>query len=128
MIKRFALAGATLTLLLAAGCTSTRITNMTPRQATRTPDGLVTFEARWDSSQRAIREDSFTPFVVVGTEFHPMQRTALTSNRWEALVPVPTNGNFVNYHFKFDYQVQGFGRQLPDSRVTRTYQLEMLDP
>lgn len=115
-------------LLVVTGCTSTQITNLTPRQAVRSPEGLVAFEARWDSNQRAIREDSFQPYVVIGTDFHPMQRTAFTANRWEVLVAVPTNRPFVNYHYKFDYQVQGFGRRLPNSRSTGTYQLEVLAP
>lgn len=115
-------------LVLATGCLQTRITNLTPRQVVRPPDGLVLFEAHWDSNQRAIREDSFQPYVVVGTEKHPLQRTPLTSNRWEALVPMPPDKRFVNYHFKFDYQVQGFGRRLPNSRLSAGYQLELLEP
>lgn len=127
MTERLARAAACLALLLTAGCTSTRITNLTPRQVVRPPDGVVAFEARWDSNQRAIREDSFKPYVVVGTERHAMQRTALTANRWEVLVPLPPDRRFVNYHFKFDYEVQGFGRRLPNSRLTPTYQLEILE-
>jgi hypothetical protein len=114
-------------VLWGAGCTANRVTNLTPRQVNRSSDGLITVEARWDTRQRAVREDSVTPWVVVGTEFHPMQRTALTSNRWEALVPVPTNQAFLNYHFKFDYRVQGFGKQHPNSRLSSGYQVEILD-
>jgi hypothetical protein len=105
-----------------------QITNMTPRQTTRTPDGLCLFEARWDSNQRAIREDSFTPHVVVGMQLYPMQRTLLTTNRWEAWVPLPDGQQFVNYHFKFDYQYNDFGGPRPDSRNSPTYQLEVLNP
>lgn len=120
---------AVLSLLVGAGgCVQTRITNLTPRQAVRPPDGLVLFEALWDSNQRAIREDSFRPYVVMGAEKHPMQRTLLTTNRWEALVPVPPDRRFVSYHFKFDYEVQGFGRRHPDSRLSAGYQLELLEP
>jgi hypothetical protein len=115
-------------VVLATGCLSTRITNLTPRQVVRPADGLVSFEARWDSNQRAIREDSFRPYVVVGGEKFPMQRTLLTSNRWEALVPVPPDRRFVNYHFKFDYEIQGFGKRHPDSRLSAGYQLEILPP
>lgn len=115
-------------VVLATGCLSTRITNLTPRQVTLPADGLVRFEARWDSNQRAIREDSFRPYVVVGGEKHPLQRTLLTSNRWEVLVPVPPDRRFVNYHFKFDYEIQGFGKRRPDSRLSAGYQLEILPP
>jgi len=114
-------------VVLATGCLSTRITNLTPRQVVRPADGLVSFEARWDSNQRAIREDRFRPYVVVGRKV-PMQRTLLTSNRWEALVPVPPDRRFVNYHFKFDYEIQGFGKRHPDSRLSAGYLLEILEP
>ena len=126
MIKRLAFARWGLALLLITGCTSTRITNLTPSRAPRSADGLYSFEARWDSNQRSIRPDSFTPFVVVGMKFYPMQRTALTTNRWEALVPLPDDRRFVNYQFKFNYQYNSFPRPRPDSRVTQTYQLEII--
>lgn len=114
-------------LILGTGCLSTRITNLTPRQVARPPDGLVSLEAHWDSTLRAIREDSFRPYVVVGGQTYPMQRTPLTSNRWEALVPVPPGQRFVNYYFKFDYEVQGLGKRRPDSRLSAGYQLEILE-
>ena len=127
-MNRLLVAALVVSLLVSAGCMTRRITNMTPRQATRTPDGLYRFEARWDSNQRAIREDSFTPHVVVGTEFHPMQRTLLTTNRWEAWVPIPADRKFVNYQFKFDYRYNSIPRPRPDSRTSSTYQLEVLEP
>ncbi len=126
MLKCLAFGGWALALLLVTGCTSTRITNLTPNQAPRSPDGLYSFEARWDSNQRAIRPDSFAPFVVVGMKFYPMQRTALTTNRWEALVPLPDDRRFVNYQFKFNYQYNSFPRPRSDSRATQTYQIEIV--
>lgn len=105
-----------------------QITNMTPRQAIRAADGLYLFEARWDSNQRAVREDSFHPYVVVGTTFHAMERTLRTTNRWEAWVPIPADRQFVNYQFKFDYQYNSIPRPRPDSRMSPTYQLEVVEP
>jgi hypothetical protein len=127
-VNRLGLAGLIVLLLVGAGCMTRRITNLTPRQTTRAADGLYRFEVRWDSNQRAIREDSFKPYVVVEMGFHPMQRTLLTTNRWEALVPLPADRKFVNYHFKFDYQYNSFGKPRPDSRTSPTYQLEVLEP
>lgn len=128
MSNRCVLAWMTLALCLGGGCTTQRITNLTPRQTLRPADGLNRFEVAWASNQRAIRPDSFTPYVVVGTEFHPMQRTLLTADRWEALVPLPPDRQFVNYRFKFDYQYNGFGKVHPDSLFSETYQLEVLEP
>lgn len=128
MSKRCVLAWWAVVLILAGGCTTQRITNLTPRQTLRPLDGLHRFEAAWSSNQRAIQPESFTPYVVIGTEFHPMQRTLLTSNSWEALVPLPPDQQFVNYRFKFEYHYNGFGKVHPDSLTTGTYQLEVLEP
>lgn len=113
--------------LLWAGCTSTSITNLTPRTLPRSADGLYTIEARWDSDQRSIRDDSFTPSVLVGTEFHPMHRTPLTPSRWEAVVPVPADQQFLNYRFKFDYLYNGIPKRREDSRLSPNYQIEIQD-
>ena len=125
MLKRRFLLG--LSGLFLVGCTSTKITNMTPLTAPRSADGLYTVEARWDSNQRSIRKDSFTPFVVVGTEFIPMDRVPLTTNRWETVVPVPAKQRFLTYRFKFDYEYDGIPSRGKDSRLSPSHQLEILD-
>lgn len=125
MLKRWFFLG--LAGVFLVGCTSTKITNMTPLTAPRSADGLYTVEARWDSNQRSIRKDSFTPYVVVGTEFIPMDPVPLTTNRWEAVVPVPANQRFLTYRFKFDYEYDGIPRREKDSRLSPSLQLEVLD-
>ena len=114
-------------VLALAGCASNEISNLSPKVLRRSPDGLHTIEARWDSNLRAVRDESMTPYVVIGSEFHPMQRVALTTIRWETLVPVPAGQRFLNYRFKFDYEMNGFGRRNPDSKLSPTYQLEITD-
>jgi len=113
--------------LLLAGCISSTISNLSPKQTRRTADGLYPLEVRWDSNERALDQGSLTPYVVVDARFFAMQRTPLTTNRWETLVPVPAGQRFLNYHFKFDYRRHGFGKQLPDSRLSPNYQLEIAD-
>jgi hypothetical protein len=56
-----------------------------------------------------------------------MQRTALVSNRWEALVPAPADRRFVSYRFKFDYEYHSIPRPRRDSRLSPPYQLEIVD-
>jgi len=111
---------------LLAGCSST-ITNLTPSRQARNPAGLYPIEARWDANERSIRQDSVKPSVVIGFESYPMQRTALTTNRWETLVPVPANAQFVNYRFKFDYLCDGVPVARPNSRLSPNYQMEVVD-
>ena len=127
MVRLLNWLGLGLGLVLLSGCTSNKISNMTPKVLRRTPDGLYNFEVRWDTNQRAFLDDSMKPFVVVDREFHPMQRVALTTNRWEAVVPVPADKRFLNYRFKFDYLVNGFGQKHPDSRMSPTYQVEIVE-
>lgn len=114
--------------VLVPGCMTTNsITNLTPRTLPRSADGLYPIEARWDSNQRSIREDSFTPYVLVGTDFYPMVRTPLTVNRWEALVPIPASQKFLTYRFKFDYLYNGIPARRPDSKLSQGYQIELTE-
>ena len=111
---------------LLCGCITNRITNVTPAQAYRTPDDLYRIEARWDSNQRSVKEESLAPKVVVGHQMYPMRRTPDTPNRWEALVPVPAEQRFLNYRFKFDYLYQGMPEAKRDSKVSGSHQLEII--
>src|SRR5437870_2758824 len=87
---------------LVAGCTSIKITNLTPRQLSRRANGLYPFEVVWHSNQQSLREDSIRAAVVIGDEFYPMQPVPVVKNRWETLVPVPADETLVHYHYKFD--------------------------
>src|SRR5262249_41463838 len=58
--------------LLSAGCTTT-ITNLTPSTAKRNPTGLYRFEAELDTTERAIRQDTVQPYVLIGPMAYPMQ-------------------------------------------------------
>jgi hypothetical protein len=113
-------------LCLAAGCSST-ITNLTPSRQARNSTGLYPIEVRWDSNERSIRKDTLKPSVVIGFDSYPMQRTALTTNRWETLVPVPTNAHFLDYRFKFDYLYDSIPVARPNSRLSPNYQMEVVD-
>lgn len=113
--------------LLLCGCISNSVTNLTPRQAVRTPDNLYLVEARWNSNEQALRPESLEPKVMIGTEFYPMERTPNTKNRWEAVVPGPANARFLNYRFKFDYLYNAFLVPRGNSKLSPTYQLEIVD-
>jgi hypothetical protein len=112
--------------LMFAGCST--ITNLTPSKQTRNESGLYPVEAAWDSRQQSIRPQSIKPSVMVGLESYPMQRTALMKNRWETLVPIPADKNVINYRFKFDYEYNAIPQPLPDSKLSREYKLEIIDP
>jgi hypothetical protein len=111
--------------LLAGGC-STTITNLTPYQEHRNASGFYLVEVELNSTQQTLRWDSIKPNVVVGKQFYSMKNTALMTNRWETLVPIPPDVSSINYRFKFDYHYNVFSAPpQPDSKLSRTYKLNI---
>lgn len=109
------------------GCTSSTIVNLTPSQQPRNDTGLYLMEAEWHSNQRSINYDTLTPKVVVGTNEYNMRQTQLLTNRWEALVPVPKDEKYLNYHYKFDFKFTTVPAKLNDSKVSPPYQLKIVE-
>ena len=118
--------GALAAMLLLSGCATT-ITNLTPSTLPRSADGLYPFEVALETSQATIRENSIKSFVVIGAELDPMRPVQKLKNRWEAAVPVPASTNYVYYRYKFDYQYDRFSAPGNSSRLSPTYQLEIVD-
>jgi hypothetical protein len=124
-LKQKALALLLLPLAL-TGCTSV-VTNLTPRQYTRNTDGLYHFEMQWDTRQQSVIEESLKPFVLIGTEFFPMEPVAIVANRWETLVPIPADQKLVHYKFKVNYQYYAVPVRTEGSFLSPSYSLEVLD-
>jgi hypothetical protein len=110
--------------LLLGGCTAT-FTNLTPKTQVRNAENLYPVEVELSSRQQTMRWDSIKPQIVVGDEFYPMHATALMSNRWEGLVPVPAHANQTKYHYKFDFLYNSFGPPRPDSANSSEYLLRI---
>lgn len=113
-------------MIVLSGC-STTITNLTPSSLPRTPDNLYPLEVALDNTQATIRENSVQPSVVIGEEIYPMQPVQKLKNRWEAAVPVPAATNYVYYRYKFDYSYDRIPAPANSSRLSTTYQLEIVD-
>lgn len=111
--------------LLWAGC-GTTITNLTPRQQPRTPDNLYPFEVAFDTDQGTVQKATLKPFVMIGTDLYPMQPVEKIQNRWEALVPIPRGTNLVYYRYKFDYRYNRIPTVSESSRLSPTYQMELV--
>lgn len=62
-----------------------------------------------DSSQQTLRHGSVSPLVVAGFQTYKMRPTLKMTNRWEALVPVPSDRDNLLYKFKVDYEYNKFG-------------------
>ena len=109
-----------------AGCTTT-LTNLTPRQETRNANGLYPVEVMWDSQAANIIKDTIKGYVVVGEDAYPMRRNTMLTNRWETLLPLPSDKEFVNYRFKFDYMYLQIPQPRPSSKLSDPYQLQILE-
>jgi hypothetical protein len=112
--------------LLVGGCTTTRITNLTPDKQFHTDNGFYLLEAALNSSQQSLRWDTVQPVAVVGGETFPMRPTRLMTNRWETLIPIPEGKNSVYYHFKFDYTYYSFPVPKADSKLSREFKLQII--
>ena len=126
MAKTSQLLALFLLVVLAAGCSS--INNLTPSHEVQNPTGIYPFEVEWLSRQQALRPESIKAYVEIDLDSYPMQRTALLSNRWETLVPIPADKKHVTYHYKFDYEYNSIPRPRPDSLLSPPYQLTIMTP
>lgn len=113
--------------LLVAGCAS-EITNLTPRQQSRNANNLYPVEVAFTSKQQNIRWDSVKPTVIVDGQPFQMKPTLLMTNRWEGLVPASPGANAVKYHYRFDFNVNGFGKVSAENAVSQDYVLKILEP
>ncbi len=114
--------------LVLAGCTTTlpgTFTNLTPAQQPRNANNAYSVEVAFNSRQQTLRWETIQPYVVVGTDFYPMRRTALMKNRWEALIPVPAGESLVHYSYKFDYECNALGKPRDDSVRSPVYTLKI---
>ena len=111
--------------LLLAGCTS--ITNLTPSQYPRDPSGLYRVEAEWKSDRDTILPGSFQPLVMIGFDTYPMHPVPVVQDRWEALIPVPADKEYILYRYRFDYAVNAISKPHPDSLMSSEYTLPIRD-
>ncbi len=116
-----------LTPLLLSGC-ATSFTNLTPLQQPRNPNNFYPVEVALASRQQTMRWDSIRPQIMVGDKFYPMHPTSLMTNRWEGLLPVPSDAEMVHYRYKFDYDYNSMGKPRQDSSMSPEYTLRIVNP
>jgi hypothetical protein len=114
-----------LAALALTGCTS--ITNLTPRQYTRRPDGLYPFELQWNSRQQSIVRETLKPTVLVGDQAHPMELVQGMTNRWETLIAIPPDEKLLHYRLRMDFEYYDFGKRGQDNRYSAPATLTIKD-
>jgi hypothetical protein len=123
MMKRILSLG--LLSLLLTGCTTTTVTNLTAGRQVRNSTGLYPFEAIFDSNQQSLVKESIQAYVRIGAESYPMRRTSQMKSRWESMVPIPGDKEFVNYQYKFDYEYRTVPIHKLNSKMSPPYQLQI---
>src|SRR5579859_2340990 len=114
--------------LLATGCATTTVTNLTAKQTFRNANGLYPVEVALSSRQQTLRWPTIKANAVMENNTFTMRLTPLMTNRWETLIQVPADKNVVYFRFKFDYMYDAFaspGRM--DSLLSPIYRLQILD-
>ena len=127
MVKLNRLLLLALAVLGLSGCTTPTITNLTPSRLPRKDNGQYLLSVEWYSRQQSLIDESMKAFVIVGVDQYPMQRTPLLANRWETLVPVPSDQDVLTYRYQFNYDYRGFPGARADSKQSKSYQLFLID-
>jgi hypothetical protein len=115
-----------LSSLLLAGC-STTITNLTPSTLERSANGFYPFEVELDTALRGIRTKTLQPYVLIGSQSYLMQQNATLKQRWETLVPIPADKEYVSYQYKFNYDYNRVGSPEASSKLSAPYQVRIVD-
>ncbi|HYG34239.1 MAG TPA: hypothetical protein VEC99_05620 [Clostridia bacterium] len=112
--------------LLLAGCNAT-FTNLTPSQQSRNANNLYPVEVALASRQQTLRWDTIRPQIVVGNNTYPMRPTSFMTNRFEGQIPVPADKSIIHYRYKFDYNVNAFGKPGSDTALSPEYTLRVTE-
>lgn len=113
--------------LALSGCTTSSVTSLTTSRQPRNASGVYPIEFVWDSNQQTLIESSIKPYVIINHDSYPMRPALDIKNRWETVVPIPADKNYITYKFKVDYLYRSFGKPQKDSRLTASYRLDIVD-
>lgn len=109
------------------GCKST-VTNISVSKQVRNSTNLYPVEAELDVRRQDIRLQTVTCTAMVGLQKFPMRPVRKMATRWEGYIFVPADLKAVDYFFKFEYEVNAFGKPKKESYVEpRPYRLQILD-
>ena len=107
------------------GCTSSQNTNLTPRSATPSPEANYLFETTFRTHRRGVQPENVKAWVVMGLNLYPMQPVPNTENRFEALLPLPTDRSVLRYRYKFQFTYPGVLDNNINSTMSPEYELQV---
>lgn len=111
--------------LLGLGCTSSRNTNLTPRSPEASAESTYLFETTFGTQRRGVTPEKVKAWVVIGLNLYPMQPVPNTVNRFEALLPLPTDREVLRYRYKFEFLYPGVLDNKINSTMSPEYELQV---
>ena len=111
--------------VLGLGCASSQNTNLTPRSAAPSPESTYLFETTFRTHRRGVPPENVKAWVVMGLNLYPMQPVPNTENRFEALLPLPTDRPVLRYRYKFEFTYPGVLDNKVNSTMSPEYELQV---
>jgi hypothetical protein len=110
---------------LGLGCASSQNTNLTSRSPAPSPEANYLFETTFRTHRRGVQPENVKAWVVMGLSLYPMQPVPNTENRFEALLPLPTDRSVLRYRYKFQFTYPGVLDNNINSTMSPEYELQV---
>lgn len=105
-------------LLLATGCQTIVLTNLTPSSLPQNPSQIYTITLRVTPKSSTIPAASIKPRLIIDGQNFEMKRSAMGQNLFEFDYQVPAGREEIAYYFVVSYQVEGNGALTPAEAYT----------
>jgi hypothetical protein len=107
-----------LALFALCGCTTVKLTNLTPSSLPENPSGIYTFTLRVVPQSGAVSTASISPHIVVGEQSHDMVKSDVSPQIFEFDYKLPAFQTDIGYYYVVDYSAQNGGTQNPMQAYT----------
>ena len=105
-------------LLLATGCQTIVLSNLTPASLPENPSQIYTITLRVTPKSSTIPAASIKPRLIIDGQSFDMKRSAMGENLFEYDYRVPAGREEIAYYFVVNYQVEGNGAMTPGEAYT----------
>ncbi|MFI5336587.1 MAG: cell surface protein [Opitutales bacterium] len=118
----FAVIAAALALLTFSGCTSLRITNLTPETVPANPSQIYTITASVRDDNPNIVPDSTRMRIVIDGQNYPMTKSIVGGDIWEFDYQLPAGRTNASYYFLVSYSLRTGNGEVPAEVQSETVQ------
>ena len=118
--------GTTMALAFLAGCTTVKLTNLTPTSLPENPSQIYTFTLRIKTNSSTVDPASIAPHIVIDGQNFAMKPSPLGQGIYEFEYQLPAGGDAMAYYYLVDYAVQGNGMTTPGQAYTGVNRAEVM--